>query len=80
VVVLGGGLTDLGDELLAAVVAELGRQAVGSPFLAALQLPERVAIVPPGSAVAAIGAALVGISARDAGAPDWVDDAASRPA
>jgi glucokinase len=80
VVVLGGGVTDLGDELLDAVVVALGRQAAGSPFLAALQLPERVAIVPPGSAVAAIGAALVGISARDAAAPGWVDDAAIRPA
>jgi predicted NBD/HSP70 family sugar kinase len=80
VVVLGGGVTDLGDELLDAVVAALGRQAAGSPFLAALQLPERVAIVPPGSAVAAIGAALVGISARDSSATGWVDDAASRPA
>ncbi len=79
-VVLGGGVTDLGDELLDAVVAALGRQAAGSPFLAALQLPDRVAIVPPGSAVAAIGAALVGISARDAAAKEWVDDAASRPA
>ena len=72
VVVLGGGVTDLGDDLLDAVVAALGRQAAGSPFLEALQLPERVAIVPPGSAVAAIGAALVGISARDAAG--WVDD------
>jgi len=79
-VVLGGGVTDLGGELLDAVVAALGRQAAGSPFLAALQLPERVAIVPAGSAVAAIGAALVGIAARDAAATGWVDDAASRPA
>jgi glucokinase len=77
-VVLGGGVTDLGGELLDAVVAALGRQAAGSPFLAALQLPARVAIVPAGSAVAAIGAALVGISARDAAS--WGDDAASRPA
>lgn len=79
-VVLGGGVTDLGDELLDAVVAALGRQGAGSPFLAALQLPERVAIVPAGSAVAAIGAALVGIAARDAADTGWVDDAASRPA
>ena len=39
VVVLGGGVTDLGGDLLDAVVAALGRQAAGSPFLEALQLP-----------------------------------------
>ena len=80
VVVLGGGVTDLGADLLDAVVAALRRQAAGSPFLTALQLPERVAIVPPGSAVAAIGAALVGIAAREAAAPGWVGDPASTPA
>jgi predicted NBD/HSP70 family sugar kinase len=80
VVVLGGGVTDLGADLLDAVVAALHRQAAGSPFLTALQLPERVAIVPPGSSVAAIGAALVGIAARDAATPGWVGDAASTPA
>ena len=68
-VVLGGGVTDLGPALLDVVVAALHRQATVSPFLAALQLPDRVAIVPAGSAVAAIGAALAGITARDAGVP-----------
>lgn len=77
-VVLGGGVTDLGSALLDAVVAALHRQATASPFLAALELPDRVAIVPAGSAVAAIGAALAGVAARDAADPaGWVDDAAA---
>ena len=80
-VVLGGGVTDLGTSLLDAIIAALRRQAAVSPFLAALELPERVAIVPAGSAVAAIGAALVGIAARDSAASTaWVDGVASRPA
>ena len=88
-VVLGGGVTDLGDALLDDVVAALHRQATASPFLTALDLPARVAIVPAGSAVAAIGAALAGIEARDAAGIEargaavpagWVDGAAVRPA
>ena len=59
-VVLGGGVTEVGRPLVDAVVAALRRQAESSPFLAALELPSRVAVVPAGSAVAAIGAALLG--------------------
>jgi predicted NBD/HSP70 family sugar kinase len=61
-VVLGGGVTDLGDRLLRAVVAALARAAEEAPFLAALDLPDRVTIIPPGSDVAALGAAIVGTS------------------
>jgi predicted NBD/HSP70 family sugar kinase len=59
-VVLGGGVTDLGDRLLSAVTAALREAAEAAPFLAALDLPERVRIIPPGSDVAALGAAVVG--------------------
>jgi glucokinase len=76
-VVLGGGVTDLGQPLLDAVEAALLRQATGSPFLAALDLPRRVAMVPAGSPVAAVGAALAGVSAR--ATSQWLDEAAARP-
>ena len=66
-VVLGGGVTEVGRPLIDAVVAALHRQAESSPFLAALELASRVAVVPPGSAVAAIGAALTGVAACASG-------------
>jgi predicted NBD/HSP70 family sugar kinase len=59
-VVIGGGLSSLGDVLLGEVRAVLARWAADSEFLASLQLPERVALVPSGFNAAAIGAALVG--------------------
>jgi glucokinase len=66
-VVLGGGVADLGPALLDAVVVALRRQAAASPFLAALDLPARVAVVPVGSATGAIGAALSGVVAYESG-------------
>jgi glucokinase len=51
-VVLGGGVTALGDRLMADVAAELAESAEASPFMRSLQLDQRV------------GAALVG-AARD---------------
>ena len=59
-VVIGGGISSLGDVLLAEVRAVLRGWGDGSEFLASLQLPERVALVPTGVNAAAIGAALVG--------------------
>ncbi|RKS69368.1 putative NBD/HSP70 family sugar kinase [Motilibacter peucedani] len=59
-VVLGGGVTDVGSALLESVRDALARQSADSPFLASLELPQRVAMVAPGSAVAAVGAALAG--------------------
>lgn len=61
-VVLGGGVTDLGERLLASVTAALQDAADTAPFLAALDLPQRVRIIPTGSDVAALGAAIVGAS------------------
>lgn len=68
-VVLGGGVTDVGPDLLDCVVAALARQAAGSPFLAALELPARVTMIPSSSAVAAVGAALCAAAGLTA-APD----------
>jgi predicted NBD/HSP70 family sugar kinase len=59
-VVLGGGVTDLGVRLMRAVTAALRHAAATAPFLAALDLPARVRIIPPRSDVAALGAAIVG--------------------
>jgi glucokinase len=61
-VVIGGGLSHLGDRLLCDVHEVLDEWAKASPFLASLSLPERVRLIPEGSPAAAIGAALVGES------------------
>ena len=61
-VVIGGGLSHLGDRLLSDVHEVLHEWAQTSPFLASLALPERVRLIPEGSPAAAIGAALVGES------------------
>jgi len=59
-VVIGGGLSSLGDELLGAVRSVLGDWAASSAFLAMLDLPERVEVLPRDFPAAAVGAALVG--------------------
>lgn len=64
-VVLGGGVTALGDRMLTDVVSELEASAAASAFLRSLQLPERVELLPPGSPAAALGAALIGATAQE---------------
>jgi predicted NBD/HSP70 family sugar kinase len=59
-VMLGGGITALGDRLVADVTAELAASASASPFLRSLHLAERVVRLPSGSPAAALGAALIG--------------------
>ena len=59
-VVLGGGVTALGDRMLRPVLAELDTSAAASPFLRSLRLSERVDLLPPGSPAAALGAAILG--------------------
>lgn len=59
-VVIGGGLRHLGDRLLSDVHEVLDGWSGRSPFLASLALSRRVRLVPEGSPVAALGAALVG--------------------
>lgn len=59
-VVLGGGVAQLGEPLREAVADALREQATVSPFIAALDLPARVRVLPAGVPVAALGAALVG--------------------
>jgi len=60
-VVLGGGVAQLGEPLRVAVAAALLDQAAEAPFLAALDLAGRLRVLPPDVPVAAVGAALVGI-------------------
>ncbi|MGX5657466.1 ROK family protein [Geodermatophilus nigrescens] len=65
-VVLGGGVAEVGEPLVAAVRDRLERQADGSPFLRSLGMPARVQVVPRGVPVAPVGAAL---TAREAAGP-----------
>jgi len=60
VVVLGGGITALGERLLGDVVSELRASAEASAFMRSLRLEERVELLPAGSPAAALGAALIG--------------------
>ena len=60
VVVLGGGVAQLGEQLRGAVADLLRRQGAGSPFLDSLGLPDRLQVVPADHPVAAVGAALLG--------------------
>jgi len=59
-VVLGGGVAQLGEPLRAAVSAALRHQASASPFLASLDLADRLRVVPADYPVSAVGAALLG--------------------
>jgi glucokinase len=59
VVVLGGGVGEVGEPLRAAVAAALQRQAGTSALLRDLDLADRLAMVPTGEPVAAVGAALL---------------------
>jgi glucokinase len=59
-VVIGGGISTLGSGLLDAVTSVIGEWEVSSPFLASLQLAERIRILPPNAQTAATGAAWLG--------------------
>ncbi|WP_429460213.1 ROK family protein [Microbacterium sp. ZKA21] len=61
-VVIGGGLTALGDRLRTDIVEALRREADGSAFMRSLRLDERIELLPSGSPAAALGAALVAAS------------------
>lgn len=60
IVVIGGGISSMGEPLIVAVRAVLERWAAGSPFLASLDLVDRVQLLPAGFPAAAVGAALMG--------------------
>ncbi|MEQ6897110.1 ROK family protein [Microbacterium sp. KR10-403] len=60
VVVIGGGLSGLGDRLLNGVGASLEASSAASDFMRSLGLVHRIQLLPAGSPAAALGAALVG--------------------
>ena len=64
-VVIGGGISSLGEPLLDGVRDTLDGWAASSPFLASLGLRERVELVPAGFPAAAVGAALVGVAGKE---------------
>ncbi len=59
-VVLGGGVTALGDRMLRPVVSELEASAAASAFLRSLHLADRLDLLPQGSPAAAFGASVIG--------------------
>lgn len=59
-VVIGGGVSELGQPLLREVRRALDRSAEGSAFVAAMLMGERVSLAPHGVPVGAVGAALAG--------------------
>jgi glucokinase len=59
-VVIGGGISTLGSALLDAVTSVIAEWEVSSPFLASLQLADRIRILPPNAQTAATGAAWLG--------------------
>jgi predicted NBD/HSP70 family sugar kinase len=59
-IIIGGGVANVGEPLLAAVAAALRAQAATSPFLTTLDLAGRVSLLPGRAPAGAIGAALIG--------------------
>ena len=59
-VVIGGGLSHVGPPLLECVRDTLDDWAAQSEFLASLELPQRIRLLPEGLSVAAVGAAMLG--------------------
>ena len=59
-VILGGGVSSIGEPLQVAVTAALQAQAASSPFLSSLDLAGRLRLLPGGVPVGAIGAAMIG--------------------
>lgn len=59
-VVIGGGLTVLGAQLLSGVRESLERSAEASKFIASLELSKQVNLLPRSFPAAAVGAALIG--------------------
>ncbi|KRF12477.1 ROK family transcriptional regulator [Nocardioides sp. Soil797] len=60
VVVLGGGVSHVGEPLRLAVARALDEQAAASPFLSSLDISGRLRLAPQDVPVAALGAALLG--------------------
>lgn len=66
-VVIGGGLSNLGDRLIRPLDEVFARWGGRSPFLASLELGARVRLLPPDAPAAALGAAMLDL--RDVAIP-----------
>ena len=64
-VIIGGGLTALGERLELGIRNSLRADAETSPFMRSLHLEERIELLASGSPAAAFGAALVGASVTE---------------
>ncbi|HBR88552.1 MAG: sugar kinase [Microbacterium sp.] len=64
-VVIGGGLSALGERLTGPVADELDAGAAASAFIRSLHLRDRATLLPPASPAAALGAALVGRASEE---------------
>jgi glucokinase len=62
-IVVGGGMSALGDELMGPVRESLAGQAAASSFIASLDLASRLVLLPAGMPAAAVGAAMAGAPA-----------------
>lgn len=60
-IVLGGGVSELGPQLLEYLRAELTARASHSPFLEHANVAGRISLVPPGAEIAALGACLAAL-------------------
>lgn len=69
VIAIGGGMSRIGEPLLDGIRRSVDRAAAQSPFLAHLDIAERVELAPDGVPVAALGAALIGPETK--GLPAW---------
>ena len=65
-VVIGGGISRVGEPLLAGVRGVIAQWEAASPFLASLGLARRLRLLPVDFPAAAVGAAFVGVPAADA--------------
>ena len=59
-VVIGGGISTMGDELLHPLQAVIAQWETDSPFITSLELASRIRILPPNAQTAATGAAWLG--------------------
>lgn len=65
-VVIGGGISRIGEPLLAGVRGVIAAWEAASPFVASLGLARRLRLLPVDFPAAAVGAAFVGVPAEDA--------------
>jgi predicted NBD/HSP70 family sugar kinase len=60
-IVIGGGISGLGEHLMRVLSEALAEQAAASEFLASLKIADRIMLAPTDVPIAAVGAALAGL-------------------